>query len=56
MNIANFTRRCKERDLDVVSRLVSDVLINSDTASPKLVVNQNDVENVGSKLTQNHRS
>ena len=40
MNIANFTRRCKERDFDVLSRLMSDVLvINSDTASPKLVVN-----------------
>lgn len=40
MNIANFTRRCKERDLDLVSRLMSDVLvINSDTTSPKLVVN-----------------
>ena len=34
MNIANLTRRCKERDLDVVSRLMSDVLvINSDSVT-----------------------
>ena len=36
MNTANLTILCKERDLEVVNLLMSEVLINSDVASPKL--------------------
>ncbi len=50
MNVANLTRRCSERDFDVVSRSMSeDLVIKSQTASPKLGSSQEDMDDIGEK-------